>query len=129
MSLILIAGAVLLFLWLRARWHGRQYGQAFSLTTMHRSRRGQMRAAQRSRMLAGSLPFLGKTLADILAAHRTAAVPRLPEAMSAYQPITDRLLAKDPKDRYASAADFLDALDALRAELMIRKPSKSQRSA
>jgi len=38
-------------------------------------------------------------------------------------------LAKNPKDRYASAAEFLDALDALRAELMARKPSKSQRSA
>jgi len=80
-------------------------------------------------MLAGSLPFMGKTLADILAAHRTAAVPRLPEQLSAYQPIIDRLLAKEPQDRYASAADFLDALDALRAELMTRKPSKSQRSA
>ena len=80
-------------------------------------------------MLAGTLPFLGRTLADILAAHRTAPVPRLAEHLSAYQPIVDRLLAKDPKDRYASAAEFLDALDALRAELMTRKPSKSQRSA
>ena len=62
MSLILIAGAVLLFLWLRARWHGRRYGQAFSLTTMHRSRRGQVRAARRSRMLAKA------TMADRAAA-------------------------------------------------------------
>jgi hypothetical protein len=79
-------------------------------------------------MLAGALPFMGKTLAEILAAHRSAAVPRLPEALSAYQPIIDRLLAKDPKDRYASAAEFLDALDALRTELLSRKPSKLQRS-
>ncbi len=80
-------------------------------------------------MLSGTLPFTGKTLADILAAHRSAPVPRLPEQASAYQPIVDRLLAKDPNDRYASAADFLDALDALRAEILSRKPSKSQRSA
>jgi tRNA A-37 threonylcarbamoyl transferase component Bud32 len=79
-------------------------------------------------MLSGSLPFTGKTLADILAAHRSAPVPRLPEPLAVYQPIIDRLLAKDPKERYASAADFLDALDALRAELMTRNPSKSQRS-
>jgi tRNA A-37 threonylcarbamoyl transferase component Bud32 len=79
-------------------------------------------------MLAGSLPFSGKTLAEILAAHRSAAVPQLPGALSAYQPIIDRLLAKDPKDRYASAAEFLDALDALRTELLSRKPSKLQRS-
>jgi serine/threonine-protein kinase PpkA len=70
---------------------------------------------------------MGKTLADILAAHRSAPVPRLPEQFSAYQPIIDRLLAKDPMDRYGSAAEFLDGLDALRAELI--KPSKPQRSA
>jgi serine/threonine-protein kinase PpkA len=80
-------------------------------------------------MLCGTLPFEGKTLADILAGHRSAPVPRLPERLAVYQPIIDRLLAKNPKDRYASAADFLDALDALRAELMTRKPSKPQRSA
>jgi tRNA A-37 threonylcarbamoyl transferase component Bud32/DNA-binding NarL/FixJ family response regulator len=80
-------------------------------------------------MLCGTLPFMGKALADILAAHRAAPVPRLPEPLAVYQPIIDRLLAKDPKDRYASAADFLDALDALRAELATRKPSKPQRSA
>ena len=80
-------------------------------------------------MLSGSLPFSGKTLAEILAAHRGSPVPRLPEQLSAYQPIIDRLLAKDPKDRYASAAEFLDALDALRTELTTRKPSKPQRSA
>jgi protein kinase-like protein len=79
-------------------------------------------------MLSGSLPFSGKTLADILTAHRSAPVPRLPEHLSAYQSIIDRLLAKDPKQRFASAADFLDALDALRTELMTRKPSKPQRS-
>jgi serine/threonine-protein kinase PpkA len=80
-------------------------------------------------MLSGSLPFMGKTLADILTAHRSAPLPRLPEHLSAYQQILDRLLAKSPQDRYASAAEFLDALDALRSELMTRKPSKPQRSA
>jgi tRNA A-37 threonylcarbamoyl transferase component Bud32/DNA-binding NarL/FixJ family response regulator len=80
-------------------------------------------------MLCGTLPFMGKTLADILAAHRTAPVPRLPVHLARYQEIIDRLMAKDPKERFASAADFLDALDALRAELTTRKPSKPQRSA
>jgi predicted Ser/Thr protein kinase len=80
-------------------------------------------------MLSGSLPFAGKTLADILNAHRTATVPRLPQHLAGYQPLIDKLLAKNPNDRYASAAEFLDALDALRAELITRKSSKLQRSA
>jgi tRNA A-37 threonylcarbamoyl transferase component Bud32 len=79
-------------------------------------------------MLSGCVPFTGKTLADILAAHRTMAAPRLPERLNVYQPIVDHLLAKDPKDRYASAAEFLDALDAVRAETNTRKSSKPQRS-
>jgi serine/threonine protein kinase len=79
-------------------------------------------------MLSGSLPFMGKTLADILAAHRSAPVPRLPENLSLYQPIIDRLLAKDPNNRYASAAEFLDALDAIRAEVNSRQLSKPARS-
>ncbi len=79
-------------------------------------------------MLSGNLPFTGKTLADILAAHRSTPVPRLPESLALYQPIIDRLLAKDPQGRYASAAEFLDALDALRAESIARKTNKSPRS-
>ncbi|HEY0746673.1 MAG TPA: protein kinase [Steroidobacteraceae bacterium] len=79
-------------------------------------------------MLCGTLPFMGKSLPDILGAHRSAPIPRLPESLAAYQPIIDRLLAKNPQDRYASAAEFLDALDALRAELITRKISNLKRS-
>jgi tRNA A-37 threonylcarbamoyl transferase component Bud32 len=80
-------------------------------------------------MLAGAVPFNGKNLKELLAAHRISAVPRLPERLQAYQPILDKLMAKNPNDRYASAAQFLDALDTLRAEQNSRKPSKPTRSA
>ncbi len=79
-------------------------------------------------MLAGRLPFVGKTLGDIFAQHRSAPVPRLPLPVQAYQPIIDRLMAKDPQDRYPAAAQFLDELDAVRAELKPRH-RKSQRRA
>jgi tRNA A-37 threonylcarbamoyl transferase component Bud32 len=62
-------------------------------------------------MLAGTVPFVGNNLADIFAAHRLAAVPRLPDHLARYQPIVDRLLAKDPLARYASAALFIEALE------------------
>ncbi len=80
-------------------------------------------------MLSGTLPFSGKSLNDILAAHRSAPVPRLPERVQQYQPIIDRLLAKDPKDRYANAAQYLDSLDALRTDTPGRKAGKPNRSA
>jgi serine/threonine protein kinase len=65
-------------------------------------------------MLAGTLPFSGKTLAEIFAAHRTASVPRLAKPLDRYQPVVDGLLAKEPADRYASATAFLEALNIAR---------------
>ncbi|MGO9934404.1 MAG: serine/threonine-protein kinase [Steroidobacteraceae bacterium] len=79
-------------------------------------------------MLSGAPPYSGKTLADILAAHRSAPVPRLPGHLRVYQEIVERLLAKVPQDRYASAAEFLDALDRVRAELNNQKLGIQQRS-
>jgi serine/threonine-protein kinase PpkA len=74
-------------------------------------------------MLAGALPFAGKTLADIFAAHRFAAVPRLPQHLDRYQPIVDRLLAKSPDDRYGSVDSFLEALSAARGAAANRPPT------
>jgi serine/threonine-protein kinase PpkA len=76
-------------------------------------------------MLAGTLPFEGKTLAEIFAAHRSADVPRLPKHLSRYQPIVDRLLAKEPGGRYASALKFLEALSAASGTAAIRSPASA----
>jgi eukaryotic-like serine/threonine-protein kinase len=67
-------------------------------------------------MLAGTLPFNGKTLPEIFAAHRSGNVPRLPEHIDRYQPVVDRLLAKDPIDRYASAVVFLEELNSVQGK-------------
>ena len=80
-------------------------------------------------MLAGFLPYTGRNLLEILEAHRDNAIPRLPERLQAYQPIINRLLAKNPQDRYADAGQFLDALDAVRGELNLRRPNHAHRSA
>jgi len=79
-------------------------------------------------MLAGHLPFAGKTLAEIFSAHRLAAIPRLPQQLSRYQPIVDRLLAKSPDDRYGSVDSFLEALSAARGAAAIRPPTSPAHS-
>ncbi|HMD74727.1 MAG TPA: protein kinase [Steroidobacteraceae bacterium] len=61
-------------------------------------------------MLTGSLPFRGNTLADILNAHRNAVPPPLAAPLARYQSVIDRLLAKNPNERFPSAGHFLDAL-------------------
>jgi tRNA A-37 threonylcarbamoyl transferase component Bud32 len=68
-------------------------------------------------MLVGALPYVGNNLAEIFAGHRSSPVPRLPQRVLRYQPIIDRLLAKDPNDRYSSASLFLDDLAAVSAPI------------
>jgi len=64
-------------------------------------------------MLAGTLPFRGNTLAEVLEGHNSGRVPALPAHVKRYQPVVDRLLAKSPGERYASAAQFLEELTAV----------------
>jgi tRNA A-37 threonylcarbamoyl transferase component Bud32 len=68
-------------------------------------------------MLVGALPYSGSNLSEIFKAHQTAPVPRLPQRVLRYQPIIDRLLAKQPADRYPSAALFLEDLSAVSAPI------------
>ncbi len=75
-------------------------------------------------MLAGALPYVGNTLAEIFAGHRSTPVPRLPQRVARFQAIIDRLLAKDPADRYASASVFLTDLATVSASE--RSPAGSQ---
>ena len=68
-------------------------------------------------MLVGALPYVGTNLNEIFAGHSSVPVPRLPQRVLRYQPIIDRLLAKDPADRYPSAALFLEDLSAVSAPI------------
>jgi len=68
-------------------------------------------------MLVGTLPFSGNSLQEIFTAHRSAPVPRLPQRVLRYQPIIDRLLAKNPAERYPSAGLFLEDLSAVSAPI------------
>jgi tRNA A-37 threonylcarbamoyl transferase component Bud32/ActR/RegA family two-component response regulator len=63
-------------------------------------------------MLTGQIPFAGQTVAEVLDQHRTARPPRLPEQLSRFQPVLDRLLAKRPAERWPSARAVVDALTA-----------------
>jgi DNA-binding NarL/FixJ family response regulator len=58
-------------------------------------------------MLTGQRPYLGRTAVAIMAQHAHSPVPTLPEATAAQQPLLDRLMAKRPNARYASADELL----------------------
>jgi eukaryotic-like serine/threonine-protein kinase len=66
-------------------------------------------------MLTGEKPFVGATADGILEQHRSSPVPTLPPARSVYQPLLNRLLAKEPAQRYGSARELLEALEQIAA--------------
>lgn len=61
-------------------------------------------------LMTGNLPFQGGSFEEIGSQHLFAPLPRLPAALSALQPVLDRLLAKAADDRYPDAQAFIDAL-------------------
>jgi tRNA A-37 threonylcarbamoyl transferase component Bud32 len=64
-------------------------------------------------MLVGRLPYnAGDALAMALK-HVQEPIPRLPPALKHWQPFIDQAMAKQPEQRFTSAQDMVDALDAL----------------
>ena len=62
-------------------------------------------------MLTGRRPFDGSTLTEIIHAHSRGSIPQLPPESRRYQPIVDGLLAKDPDERFQSAAEALAGIE------------------
>jgi len=61
-------------------------------------------------LLTGHTPFSGDTPIAVMMAHLTQAPPQLPEEFAHFQPIMERLLAKNREERYASLREFVVAV-------------------
>jgi serine/threonine-protein kinase PpkA len=61
-------------------------------------------------MLRGCPPFSGETLMEVLSQHLVAPPPRLPADLAALQPLLDRMLAKEVKERLPDADAVLGLL-------------------
>ncbi|MBA2676608.1 protein kinase [Ramlibacter sp.] len=64
-------------------------------------------------MLTGGKPYHADTAQALLQLHVQAPVPQLPPAQRKWQPILERMMAKNPDERFDSATALLDALEAL----------------
>ncbi len=62
-------------------------------------------------MLAGHKPYRAENPMAIVYKHRKEPIPRLPPEFAALQPVLERLLAKLPQDRFASAQEASAALE------------------
>ena len=61
-------------------------------------------------MLTHKKPFLAPTPMGVIYLHGNAPIPQLDGQLHVYQPLLDRLLAKDPADRFPNAPALIDAI-------------------
>jgi serine/threonine-protein kinase PpkA len=61
-------------------------------------------------MITGRKIYDGANAAEVINMHVNAPPPRLAELLACHQPLLDRLLAKDPAERFQSAAEVLTVL-------------------
>jgi len=66
-------------------------------------------------MLTGQVPFQAEESVAIAIKHLTAPIPKLPVHLRSYQNLIDRLLAKDPEDRFQRGRELVSAIDELRS--------------
>ncbi len=64
-------------------------------------------------MLTGCLPYEGTDPLNTALKHLTEPVPTLPHTFQQFQPLLSRLMAKNPGQRFASAAMLVQAIDEL----------------
>src|SRR5258706_16446464 len=62
-------------------------------------------------LLVGPRPFEAESVSELIALHVKAPRPMLPENLRAYQALLDRLLAVDPRKRFASADELIEGID------------------
>jgi len=69
-------------------------------------------------MLTGDKPYVGTTADEILDQHRYAALPILPSELAICQPLLNKLLAKEPSQRFGSAREAIEALQQVLGEVI-----------
>ncbi|MGH8217809.1 MAG: protein kinase domain-containing protein [Steroidobacteraceae bacterium] len=73
-------------------------------------------------MLTGKKPYTGTTAIEVLQQHVSAPSPRLPRQLEHFQSLLDGLTAKSPDERFANAAQVIEAVAGMRA---LRQPGGS----
>ncbi len=64
-------------------------------------------------MLTGEKPYKSRSIVDLIVQHKQAPIPRLPDALQAYQPLLDLMLAKRRSDRFRDVDSMLHFIQKL----------------
>jgi serine/threonine protein kinase len=65
-------------------------------------------------MLTGKKPYTGNSDIQIIIAHLSDPIPSLPGELGQYQDLIDRMIAKNPEDRFATAGEMIENIERIR---------------
>ena len=63
-------------------------------------------------LLTGEKPYVASSTTAMIYQHMSAAIPMLPPQLDRFQHIINKAMAKDPDDRYQTASQFIQVLEA-----------------
>jgi serine/threonine protein kinase len=66
-------------------------------------------------MLTGKKPYAGETRGSIARQHIEAPVPRLPQELSLYQPLIDKMMVKNKENRLSNRSGFTKILEEIQS--------------
>jgi serine/threonine protein kinase len=72
-------------------------------------------------MLTGKKPYMGSTPMAVIYMHSHAPLPRFDPGLAHLQPLLDRMMAKEPGERFQSAEELLDVLALLVPEQTVQQ--------
>ena len=61
-------------------------------------------------LLTGGRPFTGESIMEVIYKHTSHTLPPLPDSVKEWQPVIDKMLAKDPANRYQDLEQFISAV-------------------
>jgi len=64
-------------------------------------------------MFTGSRPYYGESYIDTVMEHLSAPIPTLPAHLKRYQKLLEKMMAKNPADRFASASEMVAFVEQL----------------
>ncbi len=79
-------------------------------------------------LLTGHLPYDSDSAVSIGVMHISDSIPRLPEHLALFQPLIDRVLAKNPDDRFQTGNELVEALDGFDRETLESMERAGERS-
>lgn len=78
--------------------------------------------------LVGRAPYKAEDVIALAVKHAEEPVPQLPGRLKAYQPLIDKMLAKNPKDRVKSADGLIRLIDAINYKIKQEKEAAATKT-